>query len=112
MVLAVGQEMQLYSSPNLKDWTYESSFGEGQGAHAGVWECPDLIELPVKGTELKKWVLICNINPGGPFGGSATQYFVCAGVSRMAFSEYPVRASSFCSAVFLAIQLRRVRRAE
>ena len=30
MVLAVGREMQLYSSPNLKDWTYESSFGEGQ----------------------------------------------------------------------------------
>ena len=76
MVLAVGQEMQFYSSANLKDWTYESSFGEGQGAHGGVWECPDLIELPIEGTELKKWVLICNINPGGPFGGSATQYFV------------------------------------
>lgn len=76
MILAVGQEMQLYSSPNLKEWTYESSFGAGQGAHAGVWECPDLFELPVKGTELKKWVLICNLNPGGPFGGSATQYFV------------------------------------
>lgn len=76
MILAVGQEMQIYSSPNLKEWTMESSFGEGQGAHAGVWECPDLFELPVKGTELKKWVLICNINPGGPFGGSATQYFV------------------------------------
>ena len=39
-------------------------------------ECPDLFELPVEGTELKKWVLVCNINPGGPFGGSATQYFV------------------------------------
>ena len=51
-------------------------FGEGQGAHGGVWECPDLIELPIEGTELKKWVLICNLNPGGPFGGSATQYFV------------------------------------
>ena len=76
MVLAVGQEMQFYSSANLKDWTYESSFGEGQGAHGGVWECPDLVELPVEGTELKKWVLICNINPGGPSGGSATQYFV------------------------------------
>lgn len=76
MILAAGQEMQIYSSPNLKDWTKESSFGQGQGAHAGVWECPDLIELPVQGTELKKWVLICNINPGGPFGGSATQYFV------------------------------------
>lgn len=75
MILAAGQEMQLYSSPNLKEWALESRFGEGQGAHAGVWECPDLIELPVEGTELKKWVLICNINPGGPFGGSATQYF-------------------------------------
>ena len=76
MILAVGQEMQIYSSANLKDWSYESSFGEGQGAHGGVWECPDLIELPIEGTELKKWILICNINPGGPFGGSATQYFV------------------------------------
>lgn len=76
MILAVGQEMQIYSSPNLKEWAYESSFGEGHGVHAGVWECPDLFELPVRGTELKKWVLLCNINPGGPFGGSATQYFV------------------------------------
>ena len=76
MILAVGQEMQIYSSANLKDWAYESSFGEGQGAHGGVWECPDLIELPIEGTELKKWVLVCNLNPGGPFGGSATQYFV------------------------------------
>ena len=76
MILAVGQEMQIFSSPNLKDWTYESSFGEGQGAHGGVWECPDLFELPVEGTNEKKWVLLCNLNPGGPFGGSATQYFV------------------------------------
>lgn len=76
MMLAVGQEMQIYSSSNLKDWTKESSFGAMQGAHGGVWECPDLVELPVEGTKEKKWVLICNINPGGPFGGSATQYFV------------------------------------
>ena len=76
MVLAVGQEMQIFSSPNLKDWTFESRFGEGQGAHGGVWECPDLFELPVEGTNDKKWVLLCNLNPGGPFGGSATQYFV------------------------------------
>ncbi len=76
MILAVGQEMQIFSSGNLKEWTYESSFGEGQGAHGGVWECPDLIQMPVKGTDQKKWVLICNLNPGGIFGGSATQYFV------------------------------------
>lgn len=76
MVLAVGQEMQIFSSPNLKDWMFQSSFGKGQGAHGGVWECPDLFELSVEGTNEKKWVLLCNLNPGGPFGGSATQYFV------------------------------------
>lgn len=75
MILAAGQEMRIYSSANLKDWTYESSFGKEYGSHAGVWECPDLFELPVEGTNEKKWVLVCNINPGGPFGGSATQYF-------------------------------------
>ncbi len=76
LVLAAGQEMQIYTSANLKEWKYESSFGEGYGNHGGVWECPDLMKLPVRGTGKEKWMLICNINPGGPFGGSATQYFI------------------------------------
>lgn len=76
MILAVGQEMQIFSSKNLKEWKKESSFGAKQGAHGGVWECPDLVQLPVEGSKEKKWVLICNLNPGGPFGGSAAQYFV------------------------------------
>ena len=74
LILAAGQEMRIYSSKDLKEWKYESSFGLEYGNHGGVWECPDLFELGVKGE--RKWVLICNINPGGPFGGSATQYFV------------------------------------
>ena len=74
MILAVGQEMQIYSSADLKAWQYESSFGQEYGCHGGVWECPDLFPLKLQNSE--KWVLICNINPGGPFGGSATQYFV------------------------------------
>ena len=76
LILAAGQEMRIYSSANLKDWTYESSFGKEYGCHDGVWECPDLMKLQVRGTDKQKWMLICNINPGGPFGGSATQYFV------------------------------------
>lgn len=76
LVLAAGQEVRFYASRNLKDWRYLSSFGKGYGAHGGVWECPDMIELPVRGTNKTKWVLLLNINPGGPFGGSATQYFV------------------------------------
>ena len=76
MILAAGQQMNIYTSDNLKDWKYESSFGTGYGNHDGVWECPDLMKLKVRGTDKEKWMLICNINPGGPFGGSATQYFV------------------------------------
>ena len=74
VVLAAGQEVQFYSPANLKDWTYDSSFGLSYGNHNGVWECPDLIRLPFEGKD--KYVLLLNINPGGPFGGSATQYFV------------------------------------
>ena len=76
LILAVGQEMRIYTSTNLTDWNYESSFGSDLGCHDGVWECPDLMKLQVRGTDKQKWMLICNINPGGPFGGSATQYFV------------------------------------
>ena len=74
VVIAAGQEVRFYSSDNLIDWKYESSFGQDYGCHDGVWECPDLIRLPFEGKD--KWVLLLNINPGGPFGGSATQYFV------------------------------------
>lgn len=76
MILAAGQHMEIYTSDNLKDWKLESSFGEKYGNHGGVWECPDLMKLKVRGTDKEKWMLICNINPGGPSGGSATQYFV------------------------------------
>ena len=70
LILAAGQEMRIYSSRDLKEWRYESAFGKEYGNHGGVWECPDLFKIG------DKWVLLCNINPGGPFGGSATQYFV------------------------------------
>lgn len=73
---ALDHEMLFFTSPDLKTWTLQSGFGQGEGCQDGVWECPDLFELPVDGTDEKKWVLICNINPGGPFGGSAIQYFI------------------------------------
>jgi sucrose-6-phosphate hydrolase SacC (GH32 family) len=73
---AQDHEILIFSSSDLKEWTLESSFGRGYGCQYGVWECPDLMQLPVRGSNEKKWVLVCNINPGGPFGGSATQYFV------------------------------------
>ena len=91
MMLAVGQEMQIYSSGNLKEWKKESSFGAMQGAHGGVWECPDLVEVAVVGSKEKKWVLICNLNPGGPFGGSAAQYFVGSFDGKKFVNESPTQ---------------------
>ncbi len=76
MSIAAGQVIQFYTSPDCINWTYASEYGKGVGNHGGVWECPDLFPLQVNDSDETKWVLIVNINPGGPAGGSATQYFV------------------------------------
>jgi fructan beta-fructosidase len=76
MILAAQDFAQLYSSKNLKDWTYLSDFGKNIGAHGGVWECPDFFPIKVEGTNETKWALIQNLNPGGANGGSGVQYFV------------------------------------
>lgn len=68
-------KVRFYSSPNLREWTHLSDFGPA-GATNGIWECPDLFPLAVEGGKEKRWVLIVNLNPGGPAGGSGCQYFV------------------------------------
>ncbi|KRF06874.1 glycoside hydrolase [Paenibacillus sp. Soil766] len=78
MVIAAGDYVRFYKSPNLKDWTYTGQFGLGQGSHDGVWECPDLFELPID-NELNntRWVLIVSIGDDVKFTeGSRTQYFI------------------------------------
>lgn len=74
MTLATLDRITFYSSPDLKNWTKESEFGQNIGAHGGVWECPDLFPLEHNGKTV--WTLLVSINPGGPNGGSATQYFL------------------------------------
>ncbi|MEM6718701.1 MAG: glycoside hydrolase family 32 protein [Bacteroidota bacterium] len=76
MILSTYAETLFYSSKNLKEWNYVSSFGKDFGAHGGVWECPDFFRLTIKSTGETKWVLLQSINPGAPNGGSGTQYFV------------------------------------
>lgn len=76
MALVAGDHVKFYASENLKQWSLLSEFGKDQGAHGGVWECPDLFKLKVAGTDEEKWVLLVSINPGAPNGGSGTQYFV------------------------------------
>lgn len=80
MSLSVADHVRFYASNDLKQWTYLSRFGEGIGAHGSdgesVWECPNLFPIRDEQSGETRWVLIQNINPGGPQGGSGTQYFV------------------------------------
>jgi len=74
--LPTEHKVRFYASPNLKEWAHLSDFGPA-GCTPGIWECPDLLSLAVDGnTNQTKWVLIVNLNPGAPAGGSGCQYFV------------------------------------
>jgi fructan beta-fructosidase len=78
VVLPMAKKIGFYASADLKRWTPLSEFGPtGVWQDPTIWECPDLFSLEVEGEPgLTKCVLIVNINPGGPAGGSGTQYFV------------------------------------
>ncbi|MGC5774571.1 glycoside hydrolase family 32 protein [Paenibacillus pabuli] len=77
MIIACGQTVCLYHSPDLKEWTLGSEFGAGIGSHDGVWECPDLFPLTVDGdSSQEKWVMLVSIGADPAFKeGSRTQYF-------------------------------------
>ncbi len=74
MSITEGQKIGFYGSKDLKKWDKLSDFGDGYGAHGGVWECPDLFKMKMGTKDV--WVLIVSLNPGAPNGGSGTQYFL------------------------------------
>lgn len=77
MMLAVGDKIKIFSSPNLKEWSFESDFKPTSDLpELGVWECPDLFKIKVKDEPTEKWVLIVNHGDKAPNGGSGTRYFV------------------------------------
>ena len=102
IALPVQHMVRFYSSTDLKNWSYLSDFGPAN-AVGGIWEVPDLFELPVETPRDKtsdqlasqpdqnaskkpdnddkkprdsKWVLVVNLNPGSVAGGSGAQYFI------------------------------------
>jgi fructan beta-fructosidase len=75
VALPVERKISFYGSEDLIRWDHLSDFGPA-GAVDGIWECPDLFELPVEGSASRKWVLIVSLNPGSIAGGSGMQYFV------------------------------------
>ena len=76
MLLAAGNDILFYQSSNLKQWERCGSFGGGYGSTDGVWETPDLFQLPVTNDSDSRWVLTVGVGNGHPAGGSGTQYFI------------------------------------
>ncbi len=69
LMFPVEHIVQFYSSENLKEWKHLSDFGPA-GDTSGVWECPDLTQVPVeKMPGKKKWLLQTSQN-------ATMQYFV------------------------------------
>ena len=93
-VLPDQHKVRFFASPDLKAWTPLSDFGPA-GATGGVWECPDLFELPIEGEPGRtRWVLDVDINPGGIAGGSAGQYFVGTFDGTRFVADEPARADA------------------
>lgn len=63
-----------FTSPDLKQWTHASNFTT-TGWIGVQWECPNLVEIPVEGSDEMLFLLQVSINPGSPLGGSVSQYF-------------------------------------
>ena len=77
-VMAIGSGITIifYRSDNLIDWEPVSTVGPLVGAHCGVWETPELFELPIDGGPDTAWVLAVATQDCAPAGGTGFQYFI------------------------------------
>lgn len=75
MAVAAYNCVRFYTSPNLLNWTRRGSFSSDNKS-LGVYECPDLFELTIEGTNIKKWVLLVSFNNGTISGKGGTAWFI------------------------------------
>jgi len=117
MVLAAGDRIMFYTSNNLIEWWKTSEFGPLEGAHGGVWECPDLFPLPLDGDAAKvMWVLLVSVLNGAPNGGSGTQYFIGDFDGEIFANYFPAEVENwvdfgkdnYAGVTFSGIQDRRI----
>ncbi|HSU03633.1 MAG TPA: glycoside hydrolase family 32 protein [Nocardioides sp.] len=75
LVLADDRRVETYRSPDLLHWERVAGFGPA-GSVEGMWECPDLVRVPVEDTDDVAHVMLLSVQSGAPAGGSGMQYFV------------------------------------
>ncbi|ADM68829.1 Levanase [Paenibacillus polymyxa E681] len=76
MVVSGGDHIRFFTSTNLIDWRWTDNFGYGDYIRGGVWECPDLFQLPVDDVNTSKWVLMISTGASTNTQGSDAEYFI------------------------------------
>ncbi|WP_320153756.1 glycoside hydrolase family 32 protein [uncultured Tolumonas sp.] len=73
MVLAEGNKIGFYTSPDLKQWTYRSGFERND---LGLLECPDLFRMAIDGDPKNtRWVLATGANGANTGMTTGTVYW-------------------------------------
>ncbi|MDP2339208.1 MAG: glycoside hydrolase family 32 protein [Bacteroidota bacterium] len=75
MGVLTGYEVRFYSSVDLKNWQYESVFGENIYSKVGDWTHLSFSPLKIDGTQKIKWIMMISGSTGSPNEGSGVQYF-------------------------------------
>ncbi len=78
-VEAMERQVLIHTSEDLTHWELASTFGPA-GATEGIWECPDLLQVPVVDHDQNPtgelgWVLLVSVQTHAPAGGSGMQWF-------------------------------------
>ncbi len=76
MVLTEGEEVGIYNSENLTEWTRVSGWGKGEAyTDGGPFECPDLFSI-VDDKGVTRWVMVMGTIFQSYTEGSGTQYVI------------------------------------
>ncbi|MCF8019773.1 MAG: glycoside hydrolase family 32 protein [Vallitaleaceae bacterium] len=77
MLIAAFNRIHFWTSRNLIHWNREYEFYDEMDKKIGVFECPDLFQLPINGDHQNgnKWVLLLSSNMGGINGETCTRYY-------------------------------------
>lgn len=76
MVVSYTQEytIGIFTSSNTINWTHASNFSR-HGLLGSQYECPNMVEMPMKNATDTMYIMYISINPGAPLGGSISEYF-------------------------------------
>lgn len=75
MGVLAGYEVRFYSSADLRNWQYESVFGEDVYSKVGDWTHLSFSPLKIDGTQNMKWIMMISGSTESPNEGSGVQYF-------------------------------------